>query len=88
MIRFISDTFLALRILSQLRLTGKSLDAYLGKNEINWLQLSEFKSKKESAVGEAFHVKWIPSMYLVDPDGKVVLGTVMIDKLRTALEKL
>ncbi len=34
MIRFISDTFLALRILSQLRLIGKSLDAYLGKNEM------------------------------------------------------
>ena len=66
----------------------EALDKYLAENEIAWLQLSDFAGKKESSIGENFHVKWIPSMYLIDPEGKVVLGTVMVDKLAAALEKL
>lgn len=66
----------------------EKLDAYVAENGIAWLQLSDFVAKKESKVGEDFRVKWIPSMYLVGPDGKVLLGTVMVDKLRLALEAL
>ncbi|MBQ6761235.1 MAG: TlpA family protein disulfide reductase [Bacteroidales bacterium] len=66
----------------------EKLDAYVEENGIGWLQLSDFVAKKESKVGDDFHVKWIPSMYLVDPDGKVVLGTVMVEKLALALEAL
>ena len=66
----------------------EKLDAYVSENEIGWLQLSDFVTKKESKVGEDFRVKWIPSMYLVGPDGKVLLGTVMVDKLTMALEAL
>ena len=64
------------------------LDAYVAENGIGWLQLCNFIPKKESKVGDDFYVKWIPSMYLVDPDGKVVLGTVMVDKLARALKTL
>ena len=66
----------------------EKLDAYLAENEIGWPQLSDFVTKKESKVADAFHVKWIPSMYLVGPDGKVMLGTVMVDKLEAALKAL
>ena len=66
----------------------EKLDAYVAENEIGWLQLSDFVAKKESKIGEDFGVKWIPSMYLVGPDGKVLLGTVMVDKLALALEAL
>ncbi len=66
----------------------EKLDAYVAENGINWLQLSDFVAKKESKVGTDFHVRWIPSMYLVGPDGKVVLGTVMVEKLALALEAL
>ena len=66
----------------------EKLDAYVAENDIKWLQLSDFVAKKESKVGEDFRVKWIPSMYLVGPDGKVLLGTVMVDKLALALEAL
>ena len=66
----------------------EKLDAYVAENGIGWLQLSDFVAKKESKVGEDFRVKWIPSMYLVGPDGKVLLGTVMVDKLGLALEAL
>ena len=66
----------------------EKLDTYVAENGIEWLQLCDFVSKKESAVGEDFRVKWIPSMYLVDPEGKVLLGTVMVSKLALALEAL
>lgn len=66
----------------------EKLDAFLAENEIGWMQLSDFVAKKESKVADDFRVKWIPSMYLVDPDGKVQLGTVMVDKLSLALKAL
>lgn len=66
----------------------EKLDNYVAENGVEWLQLSDFVAKKESKVGDDFRVKWIPSMYLVDPDGKVMLGTVMVDKLALALEAL
>jgi thiol-disulfide isomerase/thioredoxin len=64
------------------------LDAFVAENGIGWTQLSDFVTKKESKVAEDFRVKWIPSMYLVGPDGKVMLGTVMVSKLVLALEAL
>ena len=66
----------------------EKLDAYVAENGIGWMQLSDFVTKKESTVAENFRVKWIPSMYLVGPDGKILLGTVMVDKLAAALEAL
>ena len=66
----------------------EKLDSYVAENGIGWLQLSDFVAKKESTVADSFRVKWIPSMYLVGPDGKVLLGTVMVTKLAAALEAL
>ena len=66
----------------------EKLDAFVAENGIGWTQLSDFVTKKESKVAEDFRVKWIPSMYLVAPDGKVLLGTVMASKLALALEAL
>ena len=67
---------------------SEKLDTFVAENGIGWTQLSDFVTKKESKVAEDFRVKWIPSMYLVAPDGKVMLGTVMVDKLALALEAL
>ena len=61
---------------------------YLEDNDIRWLQLCDYQKKKESTVGKAFQVKWIPSMYLIDPKGRVVIGTVMIEKLETELSRI
>ena len=35
-----------------------------------------------------YKIDWIPSMYLVDPEGKIVMGTVEINKLKAKLESL
>jgi len=55
------------------------------KYGLRYAQVSELKKMKESATADAYGVKWIPSMYLIDPEGRVKLATVMIDKLEAAL---
>lgn len=52
---------------------------------IPYTQVSDLKNMRESAVSKAYHVKWIPSVYVVDPQGKVVLATVMSDKVAAYL---
>ena len=59
----------------------KALEQY----GIGYTQVSELKAWKETAISAAYGVKWIPSMVLIDPDGKVVLSTVLTDKLERTL---
>ena len=48
---------------------------------IKYTQVGDMKHMRESAVAQTYCVKWIPTVYVVDPEGKVVLGTVMSDKV-------
>ena len=60
---------------------------YVTENSLPGVQLFDPSGKKESAVGDAYHVKWIPSLYVIGPDGKVVLATVVASKAAAALKK-
>lgn len=62
-----------------------NLQAALEKYSIQYTQVSEFVRMKQSTTAPAFGVRWIPSMILLDPEGKVVLGTVLSDKLEKTL---
>lgn len=79
------------------RIIGVSFDTnkdawvktYWEKYQMNWTQVSELKKwKKETVIDRLYKVNWIPTMYLIDPNGKIVLGTVQIEKLRETLEAL
>lgn len=61
---------------------------YIGDNGIGGLQLCEFVKMQESKIANAYGVKWIPSMYVLNTEGKVILRTVMIEKLRNQLSHL
>lgn len=61
---------------------------FIEENGMDWIHVSPMVKWKESQVSQDYKVNWIPSMYLVDPDGKVVFGTVVLDKLEKALESL
>lgn len=53
-----------------------------------WIQYSELKKwKKETTIDTLYKVNWIPSMYLIGKDGRIVVGTVSTDKLTKALEE-
>ena len=68
--------------------TREALDNYLKKESIAWPQVTELKKMRESEMAQAYHIKWIPSIYLLDPSGKVVLATVEIEKLERLLAEI
>ena len=43
---------------------------------------------KDSAIAKAYGIKWIPSMYLIGPDGKVKTAMVVLTKVEAELEKI
>lgn len=47
-----------------------------------------FEKMKESKVAKDFQIKWIPSFYLINPEGKIVIGTVMVEKIEKKLAEL
>ena len=63
----------------------ETLCAFVKEQELPGVQLFDPAGKQNSEVGAAFGVKWIPSLYLIDPDGKVVFGTVLAGRIAAAL---
>lgn len=55
------------------------------KYGLDYIHVSELKKMRESAVAQSFGVKWIPSMILLDKEGKVIVSTVVSDKIEKAL---
>lgn len=64
------------------------LQNFMDKEQIRWRVLSELKKMKESQTAQDYHIKWIPTMYLLDTEGRVVLATVEINKLKAKLKEL
>ena len=65
--------------------TREAFETYVSENYIGGVQLFDPAGKKESKVGEFYHIKWIPSLYLIDKDGKIELKTVVAGKVAKAL---
>ena len=53
--------------------------------QMEGLHFCEMKKMKESATAQAYGIKWIPSIYVLNTEGKVILATVQIEKLRKRL---
>jgi hypothetical protein len=67
---------------------AEQLLKYTAEHGMDWLQLSEgFKKWKETQVSEAYGVKWIPTKYVISPKGKVLLSTVMTEKVELFLNQ-
>ncbi len=62
--------------------------AAVDKYGIAWTQVSELVKFHDTQVSKDYGVKWIPSMVLLDPEGKVVLSTVLWSKLENTLTQL
>ena len=61
------------------------LTRFIQENDLPGIQLFDPAGKKESQVGKDYHIQWIPSLYLIGPDGKVKLSTVVAEKIAAAL---
>lgn len=64
------------------------LQNFMDKESIGWRVLSELKKMKESQMAKDYHIQWIPTMYLLDTEGRVMLATVEINKLKFKLAQL
>ena len=64
------------------------LQDFMDKERMPWRVLSELKKMKESQMAQDYHIKWIPTMYLLDTEGRVLLATVEINKLKAKLAEL
>lgn len=58
------------------------------KNNMKWLHVSELKRMREAEISKTYGVQWIPSMTLIGPDGKVVLSTVVVERMEQALAEI
>ena len=64
------------------------LQEFMDKEPIPWRVLSELKKMKESKMAKDYHIQWIPTMYLLDTDGRIILATVEVNKLKAKLYEL
>lgn len=65
------------------------LTKYLTDNYKDFIiQVSELKKWKETKISKQYGINWIPSLYLIDPAGKVVMATTDVDKLAKELKTI
>ena len=64
------------------------LQNFMDKEQIHWRVLSELKKMKDAQMAQDYHIQWIPTMYLLDTEGRVALATVEINKLKFKLAQL
>ena len=65
-----------------------TLTSFVAENGMDWVQLSEWKKWKETEISAAYNIKWIPTKYVISPKGKVLLSTVMTEKVEKYLSSL
>lgn len=58
---------------------------YIEKNGLAWIQHREEKPWKESVVSADYNVRWIPTFYLIAPDGTVDFATVDVAAVADSL---
>ena len=55
---------------------------------IPYAQAGDMKNMRESEIAEIYRIKWIPTIYVIDPEGRVALATVMSDKVDALLHSV
>lgn len=55
---------------------------------MDYVQVSELKKMRETEVYKTYGIKWIPSLCLIDPQGKVMLSTVVSEKIQRVLQEV
>ncbi len=80
---------------NQVKMIGVSFDTdkenlkdFTKKNEMKWTMYSEYKKWKETEISGLYKIQWLPTMYLIDPDGKVAYSTITSENMVKKLEEL
>ncbi len=64
------------------------LDSYTEANGVDWEQYSEFKKWKDTQISKDYHISWLPTMYLINPEGKVAYTTVLAERMELKLAEI
>lgn len=80
---------------NKVKLIGVSFDTDKAKlkefreqNGIKWSMYCEGKKWKETNISKSYNIQWIPTMYLIDPEGKVAYTTVVAENMVKKLKEL
>ena len=60
----------------------------LQKYQMPWPQISDGKAWKKNPIAADYKLKWIPTCYIIDPEGRIVSGVITADALETELVRL
>ena len=63
----------------------EAFEAYVRDNALGGVQLFDASGKKDSAIGSAYNIRWIPATYLIGPDGRIQFATVVFSKVAARL---
>lgn len=61
---------------------------FLKQNNVDWISVCNFKPWKQNPVSIAYKLNWIPTMYIVAPDGTIAGGAIHAKDIKAQLEKL
>lgn len=67
---------------------GAAWKECLAAQQFPWPQVSNLIRWKENPVSEAFGIHWIPTMMLVDPQGKVTGAALTAEQMRKLLDRI
>ena len=83
------------KFFNRLQVVGVSFDtetakmrAYCKENRVDLLQYCEGVKWKDTKISKQYNIQWLPTMYLIDPEGKVAFTTVMAGKMLEKLKQL
>lgn len=62
--------------------------SYVSQNDMDWIQVSTLTKWHDNPVSESYRVKWIPSFYVIDPDGIIIGSAVKAFRIREILQSL
>lgn len=57
----------------------------ISDNYMNWIHHSELKPWKQTGISTDYGIKWLPTMYLIDKEGKVMFSTIHVNEMDVAL---
>lgn len=83
------------KFFNRLQVVGVSFDtdvtkmkAYCNENRVTWPQYCEGVKWKDTKISKQYNIQWLPTMYLIDPEGKVAFTTVNAGKMLEKLKQL
>ena len=66
----------------------QKLETFCQQNGIGWQQYSEYKKWKDTQISKDYNITWLPTMFLVNPDGKIAYRTVLAEEMQKKLEEI